>query len=75
MKDLISVYLIINYRKFSLDVEFNDNLIEINLLKIILLKIESVYRFNSNFIDVTSLIVECYLLYISLITNISIKRR
>ena len=74
MKDLVNIYLIINYKKFNLDVEFSDNLIEINLLKIILSKIESVSRFNSNFIDVTSLIVEYYLLYISLIANINIKR-
>ena len=41
-----------------------------------LLKIESAYRFGSSFIDITSLIVERYLLiYIFLIANINIKRR
>ena len=75
MKDLNNIYLIIDYRKFNLGVEFDNNLIEINLLKIILSKIKSVYRFNFNFIDVTSLIVKRYLLYIFLIANINIKRR
>ena len=74
MKDLDNIYLIINYKKFSLDVEFNDNLIKINLLEIISLKIKNVCKFNSNFINVTSLIVKRYLLYIFLIANINIKR-
>ena len=76
MKDLDNIYLIINYKKFNLDVEFNDDLIEINLLKIISSKIENTHRFSSDSIDVTSLIVERYLLiYIFLIANTNIKRR
>ena len=75
MKDLINIYLIVDYKKFNLGVEFDDDLIEINLLEIISLEIESVYQFNSDFIDVTSLIVKRYLLYISLIANINTKRR
>ena len=43
LKGLVNIYLIINYKKFNLDVEFNNDLIEINLLKIISSKIESVY--------------------------------
>ena len=43
LKDLNNIYLIVDYKKFNLSVEFDDNLIEINLLKIILLKIKSVY--------------------------------
>ena len=43
LKDLNSAYLIINYRKFSLDVEFSDDLLEI-----ISSKIKSRYNvFNS----------------------------
>ena len=43
LKNLINIYLIIDYKKFNLDIEFNDNLIEINLLETISSKIESVY--------------------------------
>ena len=76
LKGFDNIYLIINYKKFNLDVEFNNNLIEINLLKIISSKIKSVYRFSFSFINVISLIVERYLLiYIFLIANINIKRR
>ena len=75
MKDLNSVYLIVDYKKFDLSVEFNDNLLEINLLEIISSKIESVRRFDFNFIDVIFLIVERYLLiYIFSIANANIKR-
>ena len=75
MKDLDNIYLIINYKKFSLNIEFSDNLIEIDLLEIILLKIKNVYRFNFSFIDVTSLIIKRYLLiYIFLIANTNTKR-
>ena len=74
MKGLDSVYLIIDYKKFNLDVEFGDNLLEI-----ISSKIENIRRAFSNkfdFIDITSLIVERYLLiYIFLIANTNIKRR
>ena len=71
LEDLdINVYLLVNQRKFSLGVEFNDNLIEI-----ISSKIESAYRFNFNFTDITSLIVERYLLiYTFSIANINIKK-
>ena len=73
MKDLDNVYLIVDYRKFSLSVEFGDDLLEI-----ISSKIKSIYRAFSDgfdFIDITSLIVKRYLLiYISLIANINIKR-
>ena len=73
LEDLDSVYLIADYEKFDLDVEFDDNLLEI-----ILLKIKSARRVFSgefDFIDITSLIAERYLLiYISLIANINIKR-
>ena len=73
LEDLDSIYLIADYRKFSLDVEFNDDSLEIMLLKI-----KSIYRAFSGgfgFIDVTSLIIERYLLiYIFSIANINIKR-
>ena len=73
MKDLDNVYLIVDYRKFSLSVEFGDDLLEI-----ISSKTKSIYRAFSDgfdFIDITSLIVKRYLLiYISLIANINIKR-
>ena len=69
-----SIYLIADYKKFSLDVEFDDNLLEI-----ILLKIKSARRAFSDefdFIDIISLIIKRYLLiYISSIANINIKRR
>ena len=34
LKDFDNIYLIIDYKKFNLSVEFNNDLIEINLLKI-----------------------------------------
>ena len=43
LKDLNNIYLIINYKKFNLSVEFDNDLIETNLLEIMLLKIKSVY--------------------------------
>ena len=74
LKDLNSIYLIINYKKFNLGVEFSDDLLEI-----ISSKIKNIYCAFSDefgFIDATSLIVEYYLLiYIFLIANTNIKRR
>ena len=74
LKDLNSAYLIVDYKKFNLDVEFSDDLLEI-----ISSKIKSAYRAFSgefDFIDITSLIAKRYLLiYIFLIANINIKRR
>ena len=74
LKDLDSVYLIINYKKFNLDVEFSDN-----LLRAISSKIKSTRRAFSDefdFINITFSIAERYLLiYIFLIANINTKRR
>ena len=42
LKDLDNIYLIIDYKKFGLSVEFNDDLLKIDLLEIISSKIESV---------------------------------
>ena len=74
LKDLDSIYLIVDYKKFNLDVEFGDNLLET-----ISSKIENIYRIFSDefgFIDITSLIVKRYsLIYIFSIANINIKRR
>ena len=74
MKDFDSVYLIIGYEKFSLGVEFNDDLLEAMLLEI-----RDIYRIFSDgfdFIDITSLIVKRYLLiYIFSTVNINTKKR
>ena len=73
LKDLDSIYLIIDYKKFNLDVEFDDNLLEIISSKI--KSIRHVFSDEFDFIDITSLIAERYLLiYIFLIANTNIKR-
>ena len=74
LKDFNSVYLIIDYKKFSLGVEFGDDLLEIILLKIEIIR--RVFSGEFDFIDATSLIIKRYLLiYIFLIANINTKRR
>ena len=74
LKDLDNAYLIVDYKKFNLDVEFSDD-----LSRAISSKIENIYRAFSggfDFIDITSLIAERYLLiYIFSIANINTKRR